>query len=265
MSKKRQAAVLDPRGHVAAQLTTLSYDYVDGHVVPAHFHREHQLVFGVHGVMTIRTGKGMWVVPPLRAVWIPAGEVHSIAMTGAVRMRTLYFAAGAARAIERRCFVLNVSPLLRELILHACRQPAWSARIAMEQRVIAMALDQLRQAKIVPLQLPQPQDARALRVVDELVRHPGDPRPLEALCKSAGASKRTVERAFIDGTGMSFGKWRQQLRLLHAMRRLSAGEKVLAAALDAGYRSPSAFIAVFRKSFGQTPNRYFESDAGAAE
>jgi len=200
-------------------------------------------------------------VPPLRAVWIPGHQIHSISMTGTVGMRTLYFTGAAARAIKRRCFVLSVSPLLRELIMHACRRPAWSRRIAREGRLIDIIVDQLREAKAIPLLLPQPRDPRALRVVDELNRHPGDPRTLEELCRQAGASKRTLERTFLDETGMSFGKWRQQFRLLHAMRRLSAGEKVLTTALEAGYRSPSAFILAFRKSFGCTPNRFF-ADAG---
>jgi AraC-like DNA-binding protein len=60
-------------------------------------------------------------------------------------------------------------------------------------------------------------------------------------------------------TRMTFGKWRQQLRLLHAMQRLASGEKVTGAALDAGYNSPSAFISMFKKQLGATPTRYFKA------
>src|SRR4051812_15035063 len=106
MSQKRQRPIYDPQGLQSAQLTTLSYDYVDGHVVPKHFHKEHQLVFASKGVMTIRTSQGIWVVPPLRAVWIPGGEVHSIAMAGSVLMRTLYFEPKSIRSVSKKCFVL---------------------------------------------------------------------------------------------------------------------------------------------------------------
>jgi AraC-like DNA-binding protein len=56
---------------------------------------------------------------------------------------------------------------------------------------------------------------------------------------------------------MSFGKWRQQLRLLHAMRQLALGRPVTTVAFEVGYDSPSAFIAMFRSVLGTTPTRYF--------
>lgn len=260
MSKKRQRPFLDQKDSSrVAPLVTLSYDYVDGHVVPEHFHREGQVVFAVRGVMTIRSDQGIWVVPPLRAVWIPPREAHSIVMTGAVPMRTLYFSPPFARDIAAECFVMNVSALFRELIMHACTRPRWRWGIAAERRLIEFVLDQIKSATAIGLQLSQPKDRRAVHIVDELTRNPRDARTLEQLSRHSGASKRTLERIFVEQTGMTFGKWRQQLRMLHAMRLLAAGDKVTTAALEAGYRSPSAFIAAFRKSMGQTPNRYFAS------
>jgi AraC-like DNA-binding protein len=257
MSRKRQNPIFDPQGKPSAQLTTLSYDFKDGYVVPEHFHDEDQVVFAAKGVMTIRTVQGIWMVPPLRAVWIPGREVHSIAMSGSVLMRTLYFAPRFARSMPKKCFVLNVSPLLRELIFFACNQPVWKFRIPMDRRVIEIIVDQLASAKAVPLQLPQPRDPRAMRVVEFLLKSPSDSRTLRELCRKSGASKRTIERIFVEETAMTLGKWRQQLRLLHAMRLLASGEKILTVALESGYNSPSAFISLFRKSLGQTPNKYF--------
>jgi AraC-like DNA-binding protein/quercetin dioxygenase-like cupin family protein len=256
MSRKRQSPIYNPQGRPAVQLTTLSYTFADGHIVQEHFHKEDQLLFASKGVMTIRTGNGIWVVPPLRAVWIPGNEIHSIVMAGSVLMRTLYFAPKFAEATPRKCFVLNVSSLFRELILHACTKPAWKIRIAEEGRIIEVLLDQLKLASTIPLQLPEPKDSRAARVVEILIGDPSDPRTLGELCKGTGGSKRTIERAFLDDTGMTFGKWRQQLRLLHGMRLLAAGEKVTVAALESGYNSPSAFIAVFKKALGHTPHQY---------
>lgn len=259
MSHKCQSLLLDRRGQALAQLASVSFDFDDGHVIPEHSHPEDQLAFASKGVMTVRTKQGIWVVPPLRAVWIPAGTPHSIAMSGLVSLRTLYFLPKLVRGLPAKCFVMNVSPLLSELILHACKFPKLNKKVPMQRRIIEIVVDQLEAARSIPLQLPHPSDSRAMRIVQALVAEPGEQRTLERLCKDCGASKRTIERLFIAETKMTFRKWRQQLRLLHAMQLLASGEKVTRVALDAGYNSPSAFISMFRKQLGTTPTRYFGS------
>jgi AraC-like DNA-binding protein len=259
MSHKCQSILSDRRGRPFAQLASISCDFNDGHVIPEHFHPEDQLVFASQGVMTVRTKQGIWVVPPLRAVWIPAGTPHSIAMSGRVSLRTLYFVPKLVPAVPPKCFVMNVSPLLRELILHACQFPKLCKRFPMQKRIIEIIVDQLKTAHSIPLQLAHPSDRRALRIVHALLVNPGEDRTLLRLCKDCGASKRTIQRLFLAETRMTFGKWRQQLRLLHAMQLLASGENVTGAALDAGYSTPSAFISMFRKQLGTTPTRYFRS------
>lgn len=265
MSKKRhssrRAPIFDRRRVGSAAVTTLSYEYRSGHVVPEHLHDQDQLVHAVRGVMTVGTARGLWVVPPHRAVWIPARLPHTIAMSGVVTMKTLYLVPGLARGLPRDCCVLHVSPLLRELVLHACNFEALDSKVPEQARVVGIVLDQLAVAGSVPLQLPTPRDPRALRVAKILLDDPGDPRPLEALCAVAGASKRTIERVFEADTRLTFGKWRQQLGLLHSIRSLAAGESVTSAALSAGYGTPSAFISMFRRALGTTPGRYFASSA----
>jgi AraC-like DNA-binding protein len=257
MPKKRQRALFDPRGRGAAQMVTLTYDYPDGHRVPEHFHEEDQLVYGACGVMTVKTPGGAWVVPTRRAVWVPARVPHAIEMLGRVTMKTLYFAPRLARGLPRTCCVLHVSPLLSALVLHACEAGSLDRRVPEQARLLAVILDQLHAAPEVPLQLPVPRDARARKVADILAAAPDDRRTLAALCERTGASKRTIERVFLEETAMTFGKWRQQLRLLHATRMLAAGAKVTTAALETGYESTSAFIAMFRRTLGTTPSKYF--------
>src|SRR5579862_6621130 len=119
MSKRRQAVHACPS--LGSPAATLVYDFAHGHVIVPHFHPEDQLVYASRGVMTVRTDEGTWVVPPRRAVWIPAKTAHSITMSGPVSMRTLYLRARMARILPRNCCVVNVSRLLQELILHACQ------------------------------------------------------------------------------------------------------------------------------------------------
>jgi AraC-like DNA-binding protein len=257
VSKKRQTGVFDRLPRSSAPIVTLTHDYPAGCTIPLHFHDRDQLVFASRGVMTVRTSRGSWVVPALRAVWIPEKMPHSIVMSGKVAMRTLYLRPRLAASLPRECCVVRVPALLKELILHACACRSLSRRIAAQAHLIDVLLDQLRAIEVAPLQLPLPGDLRAQRVADILLRNPSDPRPLAVLARSSGASRRTLERLFVEATAMTFGKWRQQLRLMHGMRLLGGGARVTDAALEAGYSTPSAFIAAFRRALGATPGQYF--------
>jgi AraC-like DNA-binding protein len=166
------------------------------------------------------------------------------------------------RRLPRTCCVVNVSTLLKELIIHACTYPNLSRKSKLHAHLIDVLLDQLETVRAIPLQLPNPFDARAVRVAQLLQRNPANKNSLDAACKQAGASKRTIERIFRDETRLSLGKWRQQLRLMRSLQLLAAGEKITHAALEAGYSTPSAFIAMFRKTLGTTPRRYFENLPG---
>jgi AraC-like DNA-binding protein len=259
MLQKRQTASFDPGAPGKAEVTTLSRDYPPGHVVPLHFHHRDQLVYASRGVMTVRTSDGTWVVPTDRAVWIPATLPHSITMSGMVSMRTLYLGPRLAKALPRDCCVVNVSSLLKELILYACTFAGLKKMIKWQGHLIYVIINQLEAIQMIPLQLRNPSDPRALRIAELLLADPSDRRPLTHICKAAGAGKRTVERLFQEDVGMTFGKWRQQLRLMQAMRLLAEGAKVTHAALESGYSTPSAFISMFRKALGTTPTLYFKS------
>jgi AraC-like DNA-binding protein len=184
-------------------------------------------------------------------------------MSGNVAMRTLYLKPGLAPTLSRDCRVVQVSALLKELILEACRSGLLDRRVAWQSHLIDVLLDQLRTIKAAPLQISMPEDPRALRVAHALIADPSDPRPLQQIARTSGASRRTIERLFVESTGTTFGKWRQQLRLMQALRLLGSGAKVTHAALESGYSTSSAFIAAFRKALGSTPTRYFRDSAGA--
>ena len=256
MSKKRQDEEVIVCPALRDPVTTLTHEFATQHEIPRHVHPEHQLIYASRGVMTVWTSEGTWIVPPQRAVWIPARTPHAITMHGAVSMRTLYVKPNLLQ-LARNCCVVHVSPLLRELILHACTFPVLRRRAREQAHLIDMILDQLRVVEISPLQLPHPTDPRAARIAEALAKDPGDARPLEDICARAGASRRTIERIFLSETNMSLGRWRQQLRLATSLRLLANGEKITRVAFETGYSTPSAFIAMFRKALGTTPRQYF--------
>jgi AraC-like DNA-binding protein len=181
-------------------------------------------------------------------------------MSGAVAMRTLYLKPRIAKVVPGDCCVISVSTLLKELILYACALGILRRTVKWEEQLIGVILHQLRTVRMVPLQLPHLSDRRVVRITDILVRDPSDARTLAQLCRVVGASKRSIERLFQQEVGMTFGKWRQQLRLMQGMRLLADGAKVTHAALESGYSTPSAFISMFRKALGTTPTSYFKSN-----
>src|SRR5712664_1708180 len=168
-----QSILHAPNGRLLCQMASVSADFAHGHVIPEHSHPEDQLLFASSGVMTLRTKHGVWVVPSMRAVWIPADTPHSVAMSGPVSMRTLYFLPQLCRRFSEKCFVMNVSPLLRELILHACNFKRLNKKALGERRIIGIIVDQLKAVDSIPLQLLHPTDARAMRVVKALSAAPG--------------------------------------------------------------------------------------------
>ncbi len=211
--------------------------------------------------MWVKTAEGDWVVPPSRAVWVPAGVEHAIEMTGTVLVQTLYLSAHLSGKLPKRCCAVNVSPFLRELIRHTVTLGFLDKRVPVHARLVGVLLDQLRVLPTIPLQLPWPADERAQRAAAWVREHLDDPDPTRQVARRAALSIRTLERLFQKETGLTFGKWRQQLRLLQALRLLAAGRPVTAVALDVGYESPSAFIVMFKRTLGVTPHRYFAASA----
>lgn len=255
--EKATSGFLDPVQRSRARIVTLKRDYPHGHFFPLHFHTREQLLYASTGVMTVRTSRGIWIVPSLRAVWIQARTAHEVRLSAPGCLRTLYWKPGLVSFPPESCCIVNVSSLLRELILFACEFEVLDENTKAQGHLIGLVVDQLQQARTVPLQLPHPSDVRARRVADTLLESPGDERTLEEICKSVGACLRTMERLFQRETGLSMGKWRQQLRLMHALQLLAGGEKIASAALDAGYSTSSAFISSFRNALGTTPRKYF--------
>lgn len=219
-----------------------------------HDHAEQQLVYPSSGLLIVSTAAGSWVVPPQRAVWLPAGVAHAHQAYGVTQMRTVAFPMDVNPLGLAQPTVLSVSRLLRELIIAITAGPA---RPPEEQQDLKrVALRQLRLAPALQFHLPQPADERLREVTALLTEDPGRDRSLADLGRAVGASERTLSRLFRAETGMTFPQWRAQLRLHHSLTLLASGLPVTATAIRCGYSTPSAFTAAFRATFGTTPAAY---------
>jgi AraC-like DNA-binding protein len=245
-------------------IAPLAIDYLGASLRPWHHHRRGQLLYADEGVMQVSAAAGTWVVAPAQAVWLPPGVEHQVGHRTGIAMRTLYIDAVVARDLPAQCCVVAVPPLLRQLILRAMAIGLDYRPEGPEARVMAVILDELRALKPEPLHLPHPRDPRLRKIAEALLANPADGRALADWARAAGASERTLARLFVKETGMTFGSWRERLRLTSAIARLADGAPVTAVAYDLGYQSPSAFIVMFRRTLGDTPGRYLKRASGAA-
>ena len=222
----------------------------------AHRHPRGQLLYAGSGVMRIYGDGKAWVAPPSQAVWMPPEVEHEVYFPGHVSLHNLFLDPSAIRDMPDRCCVINVKPLLRELILRAVAIGDAYRRHSQEWRLLEVLLDELRQAEPAPFCLPLARDERLRRVMDILLEKPDDHRGLEHWSRVACTSSRTLSRMFAAETGLTFGDWRRQLRILAAIERLEKGQSITETAMELGYRSTSAFIAMFRKTLGVPPGQY---------
>jgi AraC-like DNA-binding protein/quercetin dioxygenase-like cupin family protein len=249
-------------GVVLGPVVGVAARFRKGDRVQAHWHDYAQLVYAVSGAMTVITDAGLWVVPPNRAVWLPAMERHSFRMAADVEMRTLYVHPSLQPPDLTRACVIQVSPLLHELTQRVIDFGKAYSEASREGRLVALLMDEIAAAPTEPLHVPSPRDPRLITLAGKIAANPGDGRGLAEWGRELGASERTLARLFRRDTGMSFVKWRQQVRLLSALQMLAADTPVTRVAADMGYESTSAFITMFKKSLGFTPSQYSRSRAG---
>ena len=238
---------------VPRPVSALANSFPKGHVIAPHRHPRAQLIFGLHGVMTVRAAGSLWAIPASHALWMPPGVEHGIHMDSAVEMRSLYFEPRRVSRSPRDCQVLFVSPLLRALVVAAMDvAPLYDER-GRDGRVMRLILDEVAALRPEPLGLRMPSDARLARLCEKLLEDLSASRTIAELGREVGLSERSVIRLFPRETGLSFGRWQQQARLLRAFALFDEGRAVTRVALELGYASPGAFAKMFRRLTGSSP------------
>lgn len=245
----------------------LAIDYPHGHVIAPHRHPHAQLLYAIEGVLCVETAGGRWVVPPTRGVWLQPEVEHQVRMRGEVKMRTVFINTRELPPLPQQSCVLDIPPLLRELIVSAVGL-GLGAQLEPDSRawhLLRLLVLELRSVPVLPLYLPLPADAGLRGICEDLMREPDQLVTVEQLAAQLEIATRTFHRRFLAGTGMRFGHWRQQARLLLALEQLARGDKVIDVALAHGYTSQSAFAAMFRKHFGSVPSRFFRNGEALAQ
>lgn len=227
--------------------------------VPKHRHAWAQIAYPFRGSIQVEAQEMMWIVPPLRAVWIPPEIEHEVTMLGEVELRTIYVAPEAApRAIDA-CAVIEISELTRALF-----EALLAADPVKDERrrlITDLLLVEVGRAPALSLGLRMPRDRRLQALCQALAADPASPRTLEDWAGQVGASARTLARLFRDEMNLGFGAWRQQLRLERAIELMVRGLPLGEVAARMGYESQSAFSAMFRRALGVAPSRFIDDAA----
>ncbi|MFZ0273288.1 MAG: helix-turn-helix transcriptional regulator [Acidobacteriaceae bacterium] len=243
--------------HVPRPVGAMRKSYPGGYTGFRHSHPRAQFLYAESGTMKVTTDSGLWIVPPHRAVWFPPNCPHQTGALGAVEMRTLYIRPDACpkRAPQEAC-VVQVSPLLRELVRRATSMPVEYDEQGHDGRIVALLLDEIQWSRVHVPTMPQLHDPRLRAVERALSANPGDSRTVEEWAQLAGASPRTLARLFLREADMSFRCWREQFRAVTAISKLMSGDSITTLAAELGYETAGAFTAMFRRVMGMTPSRF---------
>lgn len=248
------------RTQPAEPVVARMWDYENGFREVWHAHEEAQLIYVTRGVLRILTSAGIWTLAPFQGIWLPPAASHELHAIGEVAVRTAYIAVAADPALPAwsACRVLQIGPLLDALLatLAACAEDGDTGRARLALPLFLLELT--RAAPVHGGTLPLPDDRRLRAICEQMLACPDNNDTIERWGDRVGASTRTLARLFREETGLSFGQWRQQLRLLEAVARLALGVPVATIASELGYQSSSAFISMFRKTLGDTPQRYLK-------
>lgn len=237
-------------------VVTVAIDYAHGAIEPEHSHDCCQLIHILSGIVRVTTPGGVWLVPPGRGVWLPTGTRHSLTFTGHVRARTLFVDALARADLPAECQVVQISGLLRELIIASVGINAHYHAGSRDERIIELILDELRCLPVLPMNLCLPRSPQLLALCKGINENIDQAYSLEETAAQLAMSGRTLSRHFQRETGLSFSDWVRRAKIIAAINALTNGCSVLEAALDVGYDSPAAFSTMFRRVTGVSPGEF---------
>lgn len=154
--------------------------------------------------------------------------------------------------------MVQISTLLRELIVASLELPENYPAGSRAERIYELILDEIRGINVLPFNLPEPQTPALLALCRQIQDQPGEKWTTALAARELNISERTLLRHFRQQTGLVFSEWLRRARLMEALNRLAQGQSVLRVALDLGYDSHSAFSAMFRRTLGVAPSDYFQ-------
>ena len=186
-------------------------------------------------------------------------------MRSHTKVRSLFIKTDAiCTSLPNTSYVINVPPLLKELILAATLLPVNYQANTYANLLVNLLLEELKRHTTLNLLLPWPKDARYHNICEYLIHYPTDSRSIPRWASELHISAKTFERQFLKLTSIPFGKWRQQARLLYSLEAVNEGLPIIHIAFQFGYNSHSAYSAAFKNFFGQRPSDFMAGFGSSA-
>jgi len=242
-------------------IISVGNDYAPGVARGSHQHRRNQLLYGATGLMIVTTPQGRWVVPPQRALWIPAGVYHDVYAVGPVTTRSIFLEPMVSKKLPCECRVLGITPLARALLLEAVDLPAKYDVHARAGLIMRLLIAEIETLPTLPLNISLPTAPKLAARCRAFLDKPTPHETIDDWCAALAMSRRSFTRLFREQTGTSFAAWCRQACVVAALPRLAAGDSITTIALDFGYANPSAFTQMFRSQTGLAPSAYAGTSA----
>jgi AraC-like DNA-binding protein len=249
-------ANVDDYEAIPRPIISVGNDYAPGPARGAHRHRRNQLLYGASGLMIVSTAQDRFIVPPQRALWIPAGVFHDVYAVGRVATRSIYLEPAVSKKLPDECRVLGITPLARALLLEAVDLPAKYDVHGRAGLIMRLLIAEIETLPTLPFNISLPASPKLAARCRAFLDRPTPHETIDDWCASLAMSRRSFTRLFRSETGASFAAWCRQACVVAALPRLAAGDSITAIALDFGYANPSAFTQMFRSQTGVAPSAY---------
>ncbi|VVO16468.1 AraC family transcriptional regulator [Pseudomonas fluorescens] len=222
----------------------------------AHRHPWGTLEYSAFGVMHMEIAGRRFMSPPQYAVWVPPDTEHSFYSAQPINYRSVCLAPELCRDLPQQACTLAISDILKAILKDFAARDVKIPEHETDVRLAQVLVDQLQKAPTHTCYLPYASSPALLSVLEALQAEPGDNHPLAHWADQVHVSERTLARQFARELGMSFGEWRQRLRFLASIEALDSQRSIQEVAFDMGYSTGSAFIAMFQRQAGCTPEQY---------
>ena len=243
---------------MSAARNTNRFDAATGGVTRWHAHDCGQFILVETGTSHLYTELGTWIIPARRVAWVPPGVLHASRSSGGGRGWVLIPPLMLQDLPPRVC-VLRISALMIAALQRVAQLDSDDPMEALLWRVIAQ---DMRSAQPEPLEVPLPSSARLLKAAHKVLANPTAAISLDRIAAHAGMSRRSFARHFRSQTGLSFARWRRAVIAQHSLELVASGHKISSVATDVGYESVSAFIAMFRRQYGESPRQFLLENFG---